>query len=231
MDSIFNDQGALPGVISAAVKQLLDNAKALGLTWALRLATIAAASETGLTGVMDGDITPIGLINASGQPMVEDIRVYVLIIPPSGNFVIGYADTVLLGANCNTIQSMTPGTTASATFVSQPGSPNVIVTKRFVATSLRISWAQTYYVTGGDINALFGVVTGAGDQAFLAKNFVATTAGVRTTISGVTSLTGVSVGTQAWVGTWAQAGGGSGTLTVDSGCYWSMCIEEFWPSD
>lgn len=229
-DAIYNDNSDAARLISTAAKQLVDQARSLGLTWTLRLATVGNSARDSLTAIFDGDTLPIPVTNITGFPLRAGDRIYCLIVPPSGNFALSRAvpEILRLGNSCNNVGSMTAGTTVSATFVSQPGSPAVILTKMYDDTYLRVNWAQTYYTQGGDVNALFGVVTAAGNQAFLGKNFMATTSGFRTPISGMAAISGVPAGTQSWVGTWAQAGG-AGTLTVDAGSFWSMCIEEFWP--
>jgi hypothetical protein len=223
-----------PGVeqVAAGMSQLINQAKSLGLTWTLRMATIQnAVDPENIAGILDGDLQPLLMTNMTGTMLDSGMRVYVLLIPPAGNFIVGVNEAVVLGTGCGTAESMTAGTTASATYTDQPGSPSVFITKRYNDTYLRFSWAQTYYTTGGDINALFGAITSSGLQVFLAKNFTVTTAGFRIPISGVSASAGIPAGRLEWIGAWAQAGGGVGTLTVDSGCFWSMCIEEFWPSD
>lgn len=72
----------------AQVQALVGNAKDLGLTWTLRPATVTGYDGAVALAILDGDTVPIAvtvLIDAvdAGQ------RVYVLIIPPGGNYVIG----------------------------------------------------------------------------------------------------------------------------------------------
>lgn len=71
----------------ARVKAIQDNASRLGLTWDVTLATISTAEP--LQGVLDGDSTPIGLVSTCGPAIAKD-RVYVLTVPPAGNFMIGF---------------------------------------------------------------------------------------------------------------------------------------------
>jgi hypothetical protein len=233
MESIFNDQTTIANIISAGAKQLIDNAKALGLTWTIRISTIVNSGPDAITGIMDGDTVPIGLTNMSGLEIRSGDRVYVIITPPSGNFISGkvVVEDLRLGANCVNFDSLTAGSTTSAVYVDQPGSPSLALTKKYDGTSLRFAWAQTYY-TGSPVNALFAVTTAAGNQVFLAKHFGTNGAtNSHTPISGVASAVGIPAGTMIWVGAWATAGGGGGDLKVDSGDFWSCCIEEFWPTD
>jgi hypothetical protein len=80
----------LPEVIAIQLKAIVENAKRLGVTWGLRLATVNVANtDTGAVEVIyDGDDVPIGVVSMIG-PLVPETRVYVLAIPPAGNFVVG----------------------------------------------------------------------------------------------------------------------------------------------
>lgn len=78
----------LPQVLAVQLKAMMENSKRLGLTWSLRLATIASAENGNITATFDGDEEPIGMVSMVG-PVVSDTRMYVLIIPPSGNFIVG----------------------------------------------------------------------------------------------------------------------------------------------
>lgn len=77
-------------VIQASNQSLVDNASRLGLTWNLARATVATVSATGeVFGTYDGDTEAIRFTNIhQTQPQPGD-RVYVLQVPPSGNFIIG----------------------------------------------------------------------------------------------------------------------------------------------
>lgn len=88
--SIYNDNSALPNLIASAVQEVVRQAKALGISWTIRPATVSL-STTGTTSVvLDGDTNPISVTNMSGIPLISGQRVYVLITPPSGNFVFGF---------------------------------------------------------------------------------------------------------------------------------------------
>jgi hypothetical protein len=83
-----------PELISVGAKALVDEAKRLGLTWTLRLATVVTvSSDNSVTAVFDGDTVPIGMTSMSFGPLVPDQRVYVVIVPPSGNFIVGTPTT------------------------------------------------------------------------------------------------------------------------------------------
>lgn len=232
-DPIYDSPSVLPDAVSAGAKQLVEKARQLGLVWTLRLASVSVATLDNLSVIFDGDTASLSVTNISGEQVVAGDRVYVMIVPPAGNFIIGRPGSAVLGNGCNTVTAATAGTTTSATFVTQPGSPSVTITKRYSATRLRVTWAQTFYVTGATAGATFGVSTTSfgGSSAFLAVLNTANGAlNTHTPISGVTNISGIDAGTAAWTGAWARASG-AGTLNVDANDFWSMCIEEFWPSD
>ena len=89
MTDPLGDAGAMA---QAQVRALIQNATALGITWTLRPATVTGYDGSGALAVMDGDTVPIGV-----TPMISSLavgqRVYVLVVPPSGNYVVGIVVT------------------------------------------------------------------------------------------------------------------------------------------
>jgi hypothetical protein len=78
-----------PDLISTAVQALVANATRLGLTWHLRPATVRNADGANdVVVVQDGDTTSISATSITGAVAVGE-RVMCLLIPPSGNFIIG----------------------------------------------------------------------------------------------------------------------------------------------
>lgn len=77
-----------PALISVGVQALKDNAQRLGLTWQLTMATIQTAGNSPII-IMDGDSTTfINAISMIGNPPAGS-RVYVLLIPPGGIYLVG----------------------------------------------------------------------------------------------------------------------------------------------
>jgi hypothetical protein len=70
----------------ATADALVQNAGRLGLTWDLKPGTVQAANP--LTVTLDGDTVPIGATSMIGNLQASS-RVYVITVPPSGNFVAG----------------------------------------------------------------------------------------------------------------------------------------------
>lgn len=86
--------------VLAAVQELISQSRALGLTWTLRMATVTTPIP--LAVVYDGDTTVVSVVSMIG-PLDVNQRVYVLLIPPSGSFVVGTTEASIsrgeLGAN------------------------------------------------------------------------------------------------------------------------------------
>lgn len=88
----------LPTVIAAAVKQLTLDPQAYGISWNLRIATVVKTDP--LYAAFDGDDSANGLgMTSMVGPLGVGARVYVLIVPPSGNFIVGGVEPVILGAS------------------------------------------------------------------------------------------------------------------------------------
>lgn len=120
-NAIYDDSNALANVMSAAVQELIRQARNVGLTWTLRLATVVTNAPDSMTAIYDGDTVPISMINMTGATLEPEERVYGLIIPPAGNFIagrvvrvgpIGRVDSSTYNANDNTneIIVLTTGT-------------------------------------------------------------------------------------------------------------------------
>ena len=76
---------------TAMIQALIENAKRLGLIWTLRLATVVDGSDpTAINATYDGDTAAIDMTSMIGS-LAPSERVYVLQVPPSGNFIAGSA--------------------------------------------------------------------------------------------------------------------------------------------
>lgn len=106
-------------VSTTLVDSLIAQARALGLTWTLRLAT--AVTLTPLQVIFDGDDTPVEVTSMIGA-VISGARLYIIIIPRSGNFVVGRAggpSNRYLGANIGTAGGFPAASAgAEAAFVS-----------------------------------------------------------------------------------------------------------------
>ncbi len=105
-----------PDLIGVGAQSIVEGAQRLGLTWNLRLATVTSVSSIdSLNAVYDGDTATIGMTNMTGVPYAFGDRVYVIVVPPSGNFIIGRVGPP--GTYCrlyrNASQSITHATNTS----------------------------------------------------------------------------------------------------------------------
>lgn len=81
--------------IDAGARELVAQARRLGLTWGLRPATVLDQSHARYDG--DGDEVATRVINLLEMPLFVDQRVMCVFVPPSGNFVLGsLTDTKVL---------------------------------------------------------------------------------------------------------------------------------------
>lgn len=87
-----------PDDVVTLVQSLQDNAQRLGLTWEIRLATVVDDNPIALT--FDGDTDPVQnaeITNVSGLPIGIGQRVWVIVLPPAGLYVISRAGDLQLG--------------------------------------------------------------------------------------------------------------------------------------
>lgn len=84
--------------VKAIAEAVLERARRLGLVWRLRPATVVSVSADGDIRVsIDGDTEPIRVTSLVG-PVAVAARVMVLITPPAGNHIAGWAGTPAPGA-------------------------------------------------------------------------------------------------------------------------------------
>lgn len=74
--------------VVGTVEEIKENAPNLDLTWGLRPATVVNTDGVIINVVFDGDANAIPILSLVGTLGVGD-RVYVMQIPPSGNYAIG----------------------------------------------------------------------------------------------------------------------------------------------
>ena len=78
-----------PGLVNAGVQELVRTAGRLGLTWSLRIGTVTeATSINSMLVLLDADTQSIAVVSMIGGVAVDD-RVYVISVPPAGNFAVG----------------------------------------------------------------------------------------------------------------------------------------------
>lgn len=86
-----------PDLMSVGAQSIVGRSKSLGLVWTRRLATvISGSSAPSCTVIFDNDTIPVAAVSMIGVLTVGS-RVYVDMVPPSGNFIVGVAITSSLG--------------------------------------------------------------------------------------------------------------------------------------
>jgi len=77
-------------LLQANTKSIVSNASRLGLTWNLARATVKSVETTGeVYGIYDGDTAAVRMTNIHTTSLSAGDRIYVLQVPPGGNFIIG----------------------------------------------------------------------------------------------------------------------------------------------
>lgn len=100
---------------SASTSALVENAGRLGLKWDLRPATVMQADPV-VTIMYDGDTAIITAVSMIGDVNAGD-RVYVIFVPPSGNFITGRTGTSRTGARMRRTPSQALPNAAATTII------------------------------------------------------------------------------------------------------------------
>lgn len=170
----MNDPNFIPEVVGATAQAVVQNANRLGLSWNIRLATLTGGSVGNFTSARyDGDAESINMVSMIG-PLKVGGRVYVLEVPPAGNFIVGYASgTPVLGmAVYNNVDTGDPatGTTTSASYSNMPGPMSFTVNKIHEETRLLLGMGGTWFESTGTAGTspafgmnIAGASTGNGD--------------------------------------------------------------------
>jgi hypothetical protein len=83
-----------PDLISTGIQTVLDTTDRLGLTWQLRVGTVVENPSVDLLRVrIDGDESIVSMVSMIGKVPITT-RVYVLSVPPAGNFITGMVNRI-----------------------------------------------------------------------------------------------------------------------------------------
>lgn len=181
-----------PVAAEAAVQAVLADPSRLGLTWDLRPGTVQ--SPTPPTVVLDGDTAGIVVTSMIG-PVAQGDRVYVLEIPPSGNFIVGATATPTASLAGNTIGSayFSGGTTAGSTGAEAAlgawtsSSPFVIAGNRVVQLTLTTGYLTNSAAVSAQVILVRKVVGSTVATALLSAQ-PAIPAGLAGTVLSLTSV-------------------------------------------
>lgn len=228
----------VPTTQDATTQALVEGASRLGLTWNLKLATVF--SLVPVLAIMDGDSVPIPMTTITGVPVDTGLRVYVLVIPDGGNFIIGYAGEKQLAAAYTSVDAGNQITTsATPVNVQGPAASDISVTlaKKFSNTSLSIDLASSFFSTISATGPLYSVfVTGVGgvnantygSQHTIAKlNMVNSSVLSHTPVVGNLLLSGIDAGNAVITLRWLRETG-SGSLNMNTDDPVRMRVTEVW---
>ena len=194
---------------AAGTKQLVEDATRLGISWTLRPGSVIITDPFKVT--FDGDDTPISAVSLIGV-LAPGTRVMGLLIPPGGNFIIGFNDDSQfadrLGGPVNYSAVGAVGSTVSATYVNMPNLPFVTVEKQFDSTLTNIQFIMTTSIfSSGGVNTGVGfgvnLTGGTGTDVDLITRTISS-ALIHVDFAMTKLLTGLAPGTYTLLGRWKR---------------------------
>jgi len=180
--------------IDAAVTEIVADPARLGLTWGLKQASIVSLDPT-ITAQVDGDDKTITVYSMIGDLFIGQ-RVFILVVPPGGNFVCGSPNGIGIPHRDRKIVTAATG---SVTFTVSPAYRKILISWTARATN-----AVTVQNILMQIN---GDVTFAYAYELIQAN--AGTVGSSATFSTGSAVVGVLTGASAPANTF-----GSGTINI-----------------
>lgn len=218
--------------ITAGVESLVALARRFGLTWRLVPATVAAGGTTFniVPVTFDNDTTVTPTISMIG-PLFAGARVFVMVIPPQGNYIIGFNGPTIeqLFAPVNVNASIGNDTTSSAGY-SQLGGAGLEMpfTKHSGKTRVRVDLAMTAYSTVASTAMRVGLqLVGGTNPSVDVANFFFNAANTHAPGVGHSMILNVATGSYTLRPIWLRVSG-TGVLTTDSGDYLSYTVQEVW---
>lgn len=91
-----------PSLIGTGIQSLVNESRRLGLTWQLVLATVQNGETSQV--ICDGDTEAITAVSMMG-PVYTGYRVYVLQVPPSGNYIVGVTSNSITWKGCSLVRA------------------------------------------------------------------------------------------------------------------------------
>lgn len=212
----------LSETVGATVQAMVAQAQALGISWNLRLATVVTISGQGVTIVFDGDTMVIAAVNMCGIPLTVGDRVYVVMIPTTGNYIVGLNRTIGYVARYSNFSAS--GTTVSGSFVNMPGSPSMSI-RVDEGSSLLLTIMTSCYTDVAATSVQYGFSVNGSNYTAVHFNFNQT--GTHHQMGGQRIILSKFLRPGAAVtinGIWVRAGGG-GTLAMDGNDWVSMTAQ------
>lgn len=200
-----------PDLVSIGAQALVANANRLGITWRLRLGTVTSAIDENSALVrLDGDTNSITVVSMMGD-IAAGRRVYVITIPPGGNYAIGLVDAIGPGGRI----ASGLRTSASAGFTAETVVDTVTASLIDAATYGVWWYAQIQSTVAGD--AAGGKIredTVAGNVLTNQRVEMAD-AGAGYGVAQYGEYTATATGNKVFVGTFVRSNG-TGTLTASA---------------
>lgn len=217
-----------PDLVGIGAQSIVERAKPLGLVWTRRPATVvdATTDPASCVIVFDGDTVNTNAVSMIGKLPV-DTRVYVDMVPPAANFIVGLVtdelNPILFGAS-SLNSAFAAGTTTSATYVNLPGPPTVTITKAFVTSRLYVGITATIQSTLANTSArLAAGITNVGDGDI--AQLVINPANTHLQVAGAAIFPAPFAGSITVTGRWRRVAGG-GTLTTGTDDWVSIVVME-----
>lgn len=225
--AIYDANTGLPDIVAQATAEAAKQSVAWGVSWRLMLGTVVGIDPFAVT--IDGDTQPILCVSMIGERLRADDRVYVLLTPPAGNFIMGQVNPVQLGRGVGVDYNLALGSTTSATPVAIPGAPAVAITKGYDDTLLHFVFTCTFFSSVSDAGPAFSAaVPSLGIDIQVGRLDVSNGSfNTRQQCAGQASAA-LDAGTYTFEGYWYR-NTGAGTLFVTTDDIWTMSVEEYWP--
>jgi len=217
-----------PDLIGVGAQSIVERAKPLGLIWTRRLATVVDATTDPAKAVIlfDGDTDNVTAASMVGA-LPTDTRVYVDMVPPAANFIVGIVAEDLnpfLFAASSTNSAFAAGTTTSATYVNLPGPPTVTIIKRYAASRLLVTFTATLTSSLANTSVRFAInIPGVGDGDI--AQLVINPASTHLQVAGTAVFPAAVTGSLTLTGRWRRVAGG-GTLTTGTDDWVSISVLE-----
>lgn len=132
-------QEPFPGLISTGVQELVRTAGRLGLIWNLRIGTVTAVTSINSIQVrLDGDTDPISVVSMMGT-LFTGVRVYVISVPPAGNFAVGAVSRIYPGLRLATATRDTSSAAFTAETVTDTVTASLIEGRTYTVNSFTLA--------------------------------------------------------------------------------------------
>lgn len=202
--------------IGTGIQAMVETFQRLGLMWRLVKGTVfdSASNTPTLTLVtLDTDDNPSNCVSMIGT-VAPDTRVYVLVVPPQGNYIVGFGS---FGSVINEQGINNAGATDSSTsssFANLAGTSSFDITKGSSGSRLKVAMQATAFLSAGSNTRLEWAALVDGVDNVVTNTFINPTL-THTLFAGAVYISGLAAGTYTIQGRWRRVSG-AGTLARGS---------------